>query len=132
MPHLLLVYAHLLSTVFLVGFALFGAILTWAGADGALVERTYRWPWPPKGLPVPVSLPVFGLGWAAFLVTAGTGAALYAGRGAGTEGFVVKLALVALVFLAHVGVSLRPRGGVLVANFLLVLGVVAVSATLAR
>ncbi len=73
MGNLLIIYVHVLSSVVLVGFALFGAILTLAGAGGALVQRVYRAPWPPRGLPVPVRLPVFGLGWAAFLATAASG-----------------------------------------------------------
>lgn len=132
MGHLLLIYAHLLATVFLVGYALFGAILTLAGADAALIERAFRWPWPPKGLPAPIRLPVFGLGWAAFLVTAGTGAALLAGKGTAPSAYALKLGLVALAFLAQIALSLRPRGAFLVVNFLSLLGVVAVAAMLAR
>jgi hypothetical protein len=132
MLHLLLVYAHVLATVFLVGFALFGTILTVAGADGGLIARSYRAPWPPKGLGVPFGLPVCALGWVAFLVTAGTGAVLLAGRDSMAAGFPIKLALLGLAFLTLVALSVRPRGAVLVLHFVFVLGVVAVSAMLGR
>ena len=132
MTRVLLVYAHVLATVFLVGFGLFGAILARSGIAAGLLERAYRWRWPPRGLGSPVGLPVFGLGWAALLVSAASGALLLADRGTGAGAYGLKLALVGAAFLAQAALSVRPRAAVLVAHFLLLLGIVAVSVTLAR
>jgi hypothetical protein len=139
MTRALLVYAHVLATVFLAGFALFGAILARSRIAGGLLERAYRWRWPPRGLG-PVGLPLFGLGWVALIVSAGTGALLLASRGgqAGQGGqgelgaYGAKLALVAAACLAQVALSVRPRAALLVAHFLLLLGVVTISVLLAR
>ena len=133
MVDLILLYVHVLAAVFLVGFGLYGAILTLAGADGALLERAFRSPWPPRGLPSPVRLPVTGLGGGALLVAALSGFALLASKhGAGTSDYAVKLALVGAVLVLQLALALRPRGAVLLLHFLALLSVVAVAALLSR
>ena len=132
MIRLLLVYAHVLAAVFLVGFALFGAIVVKHGVAPGLLARAYRWRWPPRGLGSPVGLPLLGLGWAALFATAASGAWLLAEQGADAREYGPKLALVAAAGLAQVWLSLRPRGPILVAHLLLLLGIVTVSVMLSR
>ena len=133
MLRLLLVYAHLLSTVFLVGFALFGLILSLGGTDLELRRRVLRSSWPPPGLPAPVRFSVYGLGWLGFGACTVTGALLLATRpGAPPMGYVLKILVIAVASAVQFVATLAPRPTALRLYFLLLLAVVWISATLAR
>jgi hypothetical protein len=136
MTRTLLVYAHVLAAILLVGYGLFGAILARSQVAGELLERAWRWRWPPRGLG-PVGLPLFAWGLVVLLVGAGTGAMLLGGNGGhGEQGelgaYGVTRALVVAAAAAQLALARRPRAAVLVAHFLLLLGIVAVSVMLAR
>ena len=96
---------HLLTCVFLVGFGLFGSILALpGGAPRALRERLVREGWPPRGMPVPVRLPLPGLAWGALAVLVATGAWLYAFPGRGWDDLGAE-ALVGLTYKGKIALT---------------------------
>ena len=120
----LLLWLHLVTGVFLVGYGLFWTIVavpfasrSGSGEMEAFLAEVKGAKWPPFG-PVRLSLPV--LGWLGFLGMGLTGYLLGRGDEAGFGASTPKLAAFGFAFLLHVLLSLRPSRG-LVTLFLVAL-----------
>jgi hypothetical protein len=139
---LLLAYAHLVTSVLLVGYFLFWLIMT-AGlerlepaADVAPLTAAMLAGarWPPAGVPWTLRLTLPGLGWVFLAVLVLTGlAGSLTGRGYPVAGVLgLKLALLAALAVAHARLGRRPTPGLARVSLGLALGIVVVSVLLPR
>ena len=131
-------YLHLVMTVFLVGYALYWAVMamalrrTCARAESLrLLAVANAARWPHGVVPWTLRLPLPFVGWAFLGVLVASGAVLASGSGWPAL-LLVKLALVAAFVLVQVIVTRRPAPELIFANFALVLGIVVLSALLVR
>ena len=130
------VYAHVLAAIFLVGYALFWAIVALAtpagdpGDTSAFLTRVARSPWPPKGIPSPVRLSLCNLGWAALVVLGATGASLLVYRGWSLERLGFKLFFIGIFLAGQLGMSVRPTFSSALSLLFASLGIVATSVLL--
>ena len=135
---LLVAYLHLVFAVFLIGYALYWAIMVvslrrdFAPPETArLLEIANRSRWPHVLVPWRLRLPLPLMGWAFLAVLAITGLLLMAGYGLGAL-LALKLALVVAFVLIQVGLTRRPAPLLIMVNFALALGIVVVSGLLIR
>ena len=135
---LLAAYLHLVFTMFLIGYVLYWAIMVvslrrdLAPAESArLLETANRSRWPHVLVPWRLRLPLPFMSWGFLAVLAVTGLVLMAGYGLGTL-LALKLALVVIFALIQVGLTRRPVPALIMANFVLALGIVVVSGLLGR
>jgi hypothetical protein len=135
---LIAVYLHLVFTVFLVGYALYWAVMVvslrrdLAPAESQrLLALTNRSRWPHVVVPWRLRLPLPFVAWGFLAVLLVTGLVLLAGYGFGALlGF--KLLLVAAFALIHLGLTRRPAAALIFANLALILLIVVVSGLLLR
>jgi hypothetical protein len=146
--YLLIVYVHIVATVFWVGYALFWTIMagTLTRSVPALESHHYlqllqHATWPPKGFPVPYRFSFPALGWTVLAVLVLTGVLMLRQQGltlqqlvAGTVNPVLlaKLGLVAALCLCQLLLSIQPRARLIPVNLGLALGVVVLSVLLIR
>jgi hypothetical protein len=146
--YLLIVYVHIVATVFWVGYALFWTIMAGtlsrsvpAPESSHYLQLLQHATWPPKGMPAPYRLPFPALGWVALAVLMLTGALMLQQQGltlqqlvAGTVNpfLVAKLGLVAVLCLCQLLLSIQPRVQLMPVNLGLALGVVVLSVLLIR
>ncbi|HUP00994.1 MAG TPA: hypothetical protein VM737_05670 [Gemmatimonadota bacterium] len=147
--YLLEVYAHLVSGVLLIGYALFWVVMAIGvgrEGDSRLLAVINGSRWPPAGLPRGLRLPLPWLGWAFLLALAVTGLLLLHIRGltpdalfsaealAGRFGrlMAVKLMLFGLLVLGHAAATFRPRRWLAFTNGGLALVIVLVSVLIRR
>ena len=155
--HLVTTWVHIVLGITLVGYALFWTVLALAvprsrtGPEGkrpgvadaepaGLLESVHRTPWPPRGLPVPVRVPMWVLGWLLFLAVVGSGIAVHGPswvHAAMQEPLVLpsvraKIYAVGLALLFLLTLSPAPRRAQIVCFFLTLLFVVGLSGVLAR
>lgn len=135
---LLAAYLHLVFTMFLIGYVLYWAIMVVSlrrdlapAASARLLETANRSRWPHVLVPWRLRLPLPFMGWGFLAVLAVTGLVLMASYGLGTL-LALKLALVAIFALIQVGLTRRPVPALIMANFVLALGIVVVSGLLGR
>ena len=135
---LLVAYLHLVFAVFLIGYALYWAIMVvslrrdFAPPETArLLEIANRSRWPHVLVPWRLRLPLPLMGWAFLAVLAITGLLLMAGYGLGAL-LALKLALVVAFALIQVGLTRRPAPALIMVNFALALGIVVASGLLGR
>jgi hypothetical protein len=135
---LLAAYLHLVFTMFLIGYALYWAIMVaslrrdFAPSETArLLEVAHRSRWPHVLVPWRLRLPLPLMGWGFLAVLAITGSILMAAYGLGAL-LALKLALVAIFALIQVGLTRRPAPALIMVNFALALGIVVVSGLLGR
>jgi hypothetical protein len=146
--YLLIVYVHIVATVFWVGYALFWTIMAGtltrsvpAPESSHYLQLLQHATWPPKGLPVPYRLPFPALGWVALMVLVLTGVLMLRQQGltlqqlvtgTGSPVLLAKLGLVAVVCLCQLLLSVQPRVKLIPINLGLALGVVVLSVLLIR
>lgn len=135
---LLVAYLHLVFAVFLIGYALYWAIMVvslrrdFAPPETArLLEIANRSRWPHVLVPWRLRLPLPLMGWAFLAILAITGLLLMAGYGLGTP-LALKIALVAIFALIQAGLTRHPAPALIMVNFALALGIVVVSGLLGR
>jgi hypothetical protein len=131
-------YVHLVFTVFLVGYALYWAIMVVSlGRDlpPAETERLLgianRSRWPHVFVPWRLRLPLPFVGWAFLAVLVVSGLALMASYGPSPI-LVLKLVLVVAFALIQVALTRRPARALIMINFVLALGIVVLSGLLGR
>jgi hypothetical protein len=135
---LIAAYLHLGFTVFLVGYALYWAVMVvslrrdLAPAESQrLLALANRSRWPHVVVPWRLRLPLPFVAWGFLAVLLVTGLVLLAGYGFGALlGF--KLLLVAAFALIHLGLTRRPAAALIFANLALILLIVVVSGLLLR
>jgi hypothetical protein len=135
---LIAAYLHLVFTMFLVGYALYWAIMVvslrrdLAPAETTrLLEAANRSRWPHVVVPWRLRLPLPFMAWGFLAILLITGLALMASHGVGTI-LALKLALVALFALIQVGLTRRPARALIFVNFVLALVIVVLSGLLVR
>jgi hypothetical protein len=131
-------YLHLVFTMFLVGYALYWAIMVlalrrdFAPSEAArLLEIANHSRWPHVLVPWRLRLPLPFMGWGFLAILLITGLALTASHGFEAM-LTLKLALVLLFALIQIGLTRRPARGLIFANFALVLIIVVLSGLLVR
>lgn len=131
-------YLHLVFTIFLVGYALYWAIMVVSlrrdlppGEIDRLLGIAHRSRWPHVGVPWRYRLPLPIVGWGFLGVLLLTGLALMAGYGFGTI-LALKVALVAAFALIQIRLTRRPEPPFIFVNFALVLLIVVLSGLLIR
>jgi hypothetical protein len=131
-------YLHLVFTMFLVGYALYWAIMVVSlrrdlppPEIDRLLGIAHRSRWPHVGVPWRFRVPLPIMGWGFLGVLLITGLALMAGYGFGTIlGF--KVALVAAFALIQIRLTRRPAPPLILVNFALALLIVVLSGLLVR
>jgi hypothetical protein len=131
-------FLHLVFTVFLVGYALYWAIMVVslrrtfdpAETDG-LLEIANRARWPHVVVPWRLRLPLPFMGWGFLGGLLITGLVLVAGHGFDMV-LALKVALVVVFAVIHVGLTRRPIPALIVVNFAVALVIVVLSGLLIR
>jgi hypothetical protein len=131
-------FLHLVFTMFLVGYALYWAIMVASLRRDLppleidrLLEIANRSRWPHVVVPWRYRLPLPIMGWGFLGVLLITGLALMAGYGLGMI-LALKLALAAAFALVQVRLTRRPAPPLIFVNFALVLLIVVLSGLLVR
>ncbi|MFH1679288.1 MAG: hypothetical protein ABIH26_01440 [Candidatus Eisenbacteria bacterium] len=151
--HLLIVFLHIMTSIFWIGYALFWSIIvgpvarSYSPAEGArLLESVNRAPWPPRKIPTPVRLDFSQIGWLLIGVLAVTGVLLAVYEGAAAGGvasgrfllgrfgrvLAAKLLFVLLAAGLQFRLASRPGPRAAHANLLAAVVVIVLSALLAR
>jgi hypothetical protein len=135
---LLAAWLHLVFTMFLVGYALYWAIMVVSlGRDLAppeterLLAIANRSRWPHVLVPWRLRLPLPFVGWGFLAVLVISGLVLMAGYPLGPI-LILKVALVVVFALIQIGLTRRPARALIVINFVLALGIVVLSGLLGR
>jgi hypothetical protein len=131
-------FLHLVFTMFVVGYALYWAIMVASLRRDLpplevdrLLEIASRSRWPHVGVPWRYRLPLPVMGWGFLGVLLITGLALMAGYGFGMV-LALKVALVAAFALVQIGLTRRPAPPLIFVNFALALLIVVLSGLLVR
>lgn len=131
-------YLHLVFTVLLVGYALYWAIMVVSlrrtfdpTETDRLLAIANRARWPHVVVPWRLRLPLPFMAWGFLGVLLITGLVLAAGYGFDLV-LGLKVALVVLFAVIHVGLTRRPAPALIVVNFALVLVIVVLSGLLLR
>ena len=131
-------YLHLVFTMFLVGYALYWAIMVAAlrrdfapAETERLLETANRSRWPHVVVPWRLRLPLPFMAWGFLAILAVTGLGLMASYGFSAV-LALKLALVATFALIHIALTRRPARALIVVNLVLALIIVVLSGLLAR
>jgi hypothetical protein len=131
-------YAHLVLTVFLVGYVLYWAVMVVALRRSCDADETLRLlavanraRWPHVVVPWAMRLPLPFVGWAFLLILLASGVALAAGHG-WSPLLLLKLALVAAFAVIQLILTRRPVPVLIFANFALALVIVVLSGLLTR
>jgi hypothetical protein len=131
-------YLHLVFTVFLVGYALYWAIMVVSlgrtfdpPETERLLDVANRARWPHVVVPWRLRLPLPFMGWGFLGVLLITGVALVASHGFDMV-LALKVALAVLFALIHVGLTRRPARALILVNFVLALLIVVLSGLLVR
>jgi hypothetical protein len=146
--YLLIVYVHIVATVFWVGYALFWTIMAGTLSRSVSAPESHHYlqllqnaTWPPKGLPVPYRLSFPALGWVALAVLVLTGVVMLQQQGLTLQQLVTgtvnpfllaKLGLVVALCLCQLLLSIQIRVPLIPVNLGLALGVVVLSVLLIR
>jgi hypothetical protein len=136
--NLVAAYLHLVFTMFLVGYALYWAIMAVSLRRDLAPPETERLlgivnrsRWPHVLVPWRLRLPLPFMGWGFLAVLVLTGLVLMAGYGLGAI-LALKIALVVLFALIQVGLTRRPARALIMVNFALALAIVVLSGLLIR
>lgn len=131
-------YLHLVFTVFLVGYALYWAIMVVSlrrdftpDNTQRLLDIANRSRWPHVVVPWRLRLPLPFMAWGFLTMLLITGVALMMSYGFDAL-LAFKVALVAIFALVQAGLTRRPARGLIFANFALVLLIVILSGLLVR
>jgi hypothetical protein len=146
-------YVHVMSTVLIVGYALFWIIMARALRQRVTASESTRLlglinqgRWPPGGLPSTMRLPFPGLAWAFLFVLIATGIFLHFYHGVTLEQVVssdpparrfaqlllIKHGLIAVLLIVNLRLAFHATRWLIHANFLLALMVVGISTLLVR
>jgi hypothetical protein len=131
-------YLHLVFTMFLVGYALYWAVMAVSlrrelapAETERLLEIANRSRWPHVAVPWRLRLPLPFMAWGFLAILLITGLALITSYGFGAL-LALKLALVAIFALIQVGLTRRPARALIFVNFALALVIVVLSGLLVR